>query len=153
MQSQLVRLFEDRFGVPPTAILEIGGDGSSRSYWRLVGPDHETAVGAVGPNREENRAFFAFTRAFRDIGLPVPELYGVDEDAGIWLLEDLGDTTLYDALTLHRGRSGEQFPSRVEDLYRRVVEVLPRFQVEGPQAVDFRFAYPRAAFDRQSMLW
>ena len=153
MQSQLVRLFEVRFGVPPTAILEIGGDGSSRSYWRLVGPEHETAVGAVGPNREENRTFFAFTRAFRSIGLPVPELYGVDEEAGVWLLEDLGDTTLYESVVLHRGRTGERFPEPVRALYERVVEVLPRFQLEGPGVIDFDLAYPRSAFDRQSMLW
>jgi P-loop ATPase protein family/Phosphotransferase enzyme family len=38
-------------------------------------------------------------------------------------------------------------------VYRRVVEVLPRFQVEGGRAVDYSVAYPRAAFDRQSILW
>ena len=30
---------------------------------------------------------------------------------------------------------------------------MPRFQVEGGKRIDFRRAYPRAAFDRQSILW
>ena len=33
------------------------------------------------------------------------------------------------------------------------MEELPRFQVEGGRAVDYSVAYPRAAFDRQSILW
>jgi hypothetical protein len=38
-------------------------------------------------------------------------------------------------------------------LYRRVVEVLPRFQVEGGRVIDYSVAYPRDAFDLQSILW
>jgi hypothetical protein len=34
-----------------------------------------------------------------------------------------------------------------------VVELLPRFQIEGGRAVDYDVAYPRAAFDGQSMMW
>lgn len=152
-QRHLSRLFEARFGASPRAILELAGDGSARSYWRLVGPGLETAVGGLGPDPEENEAFFSFTRAFRGIGLPVPELYGVDREMGVWLAEDLGDTTLFEALVQARDRDREPFPDSILELYLRVVEVLPRFQVEGARAVDFSVCYPRSAFDRQSMLW
>ncbi len=153
MRQRLVELFRDHFGVQPQAILEMGGDGSTRSYWRLVGPELETAVGAIGPDREENRAWVSFTRTFRERGLPVPELYGVDEEHGVWLQEDLGDTTLYEALVELRAASGERFPPAAMELYRRVVETLPRFQVEGGEAIDFSAAYPREAFDERSILW
>jgi aminoglycoside/choline kinase family phosphotransferase len=153
MHNAMIRLFVARFGHAPRSILEIAGDGSNRSYFRLIGHDMETAVGAYGPDREENRAFFSYTRAFRGGGLPVPELYGVDEGARVWLEEDLGDTTLFNALVEARRQDASEFPAAILPVYRRVVEWLPRFQVEGARLIDFEAAYPRAAFDRQSIVW
>ncbi|CAN5331780.1 RNase adapter RapZ [soil metagenome] len=152
MHDRIIRLFEERFGARPTAVVEVVADGSQRSYSRLVGPDGRTAIGALGPDRDENRAFLSYSRAFRGAGLPVPEIYGTDEAAGVWIMEDLGDTTLFDALQAERGEGGE-FPEPIGEVYRRVVEELPRFQVEGHHVVDYSVAYPRAAFDRQSILW
>ncbi|NIP83260.1 MAG: phosphotransferase enzyme family protein, partial [Gemmatimonadetes bacterium] len=91
----------------------------------------ETAVGGVGPDPEENRAFFTFTRLLRSAGLPVPELYDYDEHRGVWLEEDLGDTTLFDALVQARQREEGEFPESMIPVYRRVLEELPRIQVEG----------------------
>jgi len=146
-------LFREWRGETPAEVSPVAGDGSARRYWRLASADGATAVGAYGPDRDENRAFFSFTRTFRDAGLPVPDLYAVDEAAGIWLLEDLGDTTLFRALDTERGPGVDEFPEEMMPLYRRVLELLPRFQVEGGSTIDFRVAYPRAAFDRQSILW
>jgi aminoglycoside/choline kinase family phosphotransferase len=117
-----------------------------------------SAVGVLGPDAEENRAFLAFSRTFRGLGLPVPEVYGADEPEGVYLVEDLGDTTLFQALTAARlpdARAGAPaaFPAALEPVYRRVLEWLPRFQVEGGRAVDFTLAHPHEAFDRRSMLW
>ncbi len=153
VQNRLAELFQRHFDTSPSAILELAGDGSSRSYWRLTGPDDQTAVGAFGPDHEENEAFISFTWSFLGIGLPVPELYGSDPEVGVWLEEDLGDTTLFRALTGAREQEPEAFPRSIVALYRQVVEVLPRFQVEGARVVDFGRCYPRSAFDRQSMLW
>jgi aminoglycoside/choline kinase family phosphotransferase len=154
MYEALVRLFSARFGRSPRSILEIAGDGSNRSYYRLIADDLRTAVGAVGPDHEENRAFISYTRAFRGAGLPVPELYGVDETVGVWLEEDLGDTTLFNALVeARKADPGTAFPRAMLPVYRRVVEMLPRFQVAGGRVIDYGVAYPRDAFDRQSILW
>jgi aminoglycoside/choline kinase family phosphotransferase len=153
MQGPMIRLFERRFGTEPASILEIGADGSNRSYYRLVGPAMETAVGAYGPDRDENRAFISYTRSFHAAGFPVPELYGYDEAAAVWLLEDLGDTTLFDALVTARQREDTQFPAPMIDVYRKVLEALPRFQVQGGRLIDFGNAYPRSAFDKQSIRW
>jgi aminoglycoside/choline kinase family phosphotransferase len=154
VEKTLRRLFRQRFGAPPVSILEIAGDGSARQMFRLVGGSMETAVAVVGPDHEENRAFLSFTRSFRDVGLPVPEVYAVDEREGVYLEEDLGETTLFDAVSAARGEDPEGgFPGSMLGVYRRVLEILPRFQVEGGRAIDFSEAHPRAAFDRQSILW
>jgi aminoglycoside/choline kinase family phosphotransferase len=151
--ERIKRLFRSHFEVSPVAIVEMQAHGSNRSYYRLLAEDGRTAVGAIGPDHDENRAFLTYSRILRDAGLPVPELYGADTDAGVWLLEDLGDTTLFDALVEAREREGSAFPDSIRRDYDRVVEWLPRFQVEGGQVIDYSVAYPRAAFDRQSILW
>lgn len=153
MQQIFRRLFEQHFGKPPVTIIPIEADGSSRTMYRVLGDDRETAIGVVGPDPEENRAFLSFSRAFRGIGLPVPRIYGADEPAGVYLEEDLGETTLFDALAMARQRDGGDFPDAILPVYRSVVEVLPRFQVEGGKVADYSVAYPRRAFDRQSILW
>ncbi len=153
MSDVFARLFHRHFGVAPVAVTPLAADGSQRRMTRVVGPAGETAVGVVGPDADENRAFLSFTTSFRGIGLPVPAIYGVDEATGHYLEEDLGDTTLFQALTAAREAGGDTFPADLVPVYRRVLEVLPRFQVEGGRVVDYRVAYPRAAFDRQSMQW
>ncbi|HYJ81002.1 MAG TPA: RNase adapter RapZ [Longimicrobiaceae bacterium] len=154
MQQTLRRLFRQQFGKLPAAVLPLDGDGSQRRMYRLVGEDYETAIAVVGPDAEENRAFLSFTRDFRSVGLPVPELYAVDEKAGVYLEEDLGETTLFDVLSAARREEPEAaFPAAMVPVYRRVLELLPRFQVLGGRVVDYSVAYPRAAFDRQSILW
>ncbi|MDH4351579.1 MAG: phosphotransferase, partial [Gemmatimonadota bacterium] len=154
MKERLIGLFEARFGDRPDVILDMAADGSTRQYFRLVGSDEHTAVGAIGPDREENRAFLTFAKAFREAGLPVPEVYAEDREAGVWLEEDLGDTTLFQALSAARVECGEdEFPADIERLYRRALSVLPRFQVLGHRVIDYRVAYPRQAFDQQSIRW
>jgi aminoglycoside/choline kinase family phosphotransferase len=152
-QEVLARLFEEHFGAPPVSVLPLEGDGSARKMFRLVGPGYETAIGVVGPDHAENRAFLSFSRAFRSLGLRVPEIYIADESAGMYLEEDLGDTTLFDALTAARQHDRGPFPESILALYRSVVEELPRFQVLGGRVINYSVAYPRAAFDRQSILW
>jgi aminoglycoside/choline kinase family phosphotransferase len=154
MYDELVSLYSQHFGHPPRSILEVAGDGSNRSYYRLIGADLRTAIGAFGPDHEENRTFISYSRSLRQAGLPVPEIFAVDEAAGVWLEEDLGDTTLFNALVEARRREpDEAFPPSILPAYRKVIDALPRFQVEGGRVIDYSVAYPRAAFDRQSILW
>ncbi len=152
-QEILERLFRSHFGESPTTILPLDGDGSARTMFRLVGSDYQTAIGVFGPEPEENRAFLSYSRSLREAGLAVPQIYAVDEPARMYLEEDLGDTTLFDALHAARMREGGEFPASMLPVYRKVVEELPRFQVLGGAAVDYSLAHPRAAFDRQSILW
>ena len=151
----MLRLFRDYYDTDPTSIREIGADGSNRTYVRIEGGGGERAVAGFGPDAEENRAFFSFTRSLRGAGLPVPELYAVDEDEGVWLEEDLGDTTLYNALEAARDETAEEgaFPSSILPAYRKALALLPQVQVEGARVIDFDVAYPRPDFDAQSIRW
>jgi aminoglycoside/choline kinase family phosphotransferase len=83
--------------------------------------------------------------------LPVPEIYAEDLSHGAYLEEDLGDMTLFDFLS--KNRKGEDVHLPVVDVYRRVLEILPRFQIEAGRDLNYRVCYPRASFDRQSIIW
>lgn len=154
MKERLIGLAEDFYGRRPDVVLDMAADGSTRQYFRLIWDPDRTVVGAIGPDRDENRAFLAFARALRGAGLPVPEIYAGDGEAGVWLEEDLGDTTLFAALSAARVECGAgEFPADIEELYREVLAILPRFQIEGNEVIDYRLAYPRQAFDEQSIRW
>ncbi len=168
MNDRLVSLAEARFGRRPDDLRDLAADGSTRHYFRLVWDRERTVIGALGPDREENAAFLSFAKSFRAAGLPVPEIYAEDQAEGAWLDEALGDTTLFQALSAARaaeaaGASGTgetggsggvgEFPASIVPLYRRVLGILPRFQVEGHRVADYSKAYPRHAFDQQSIGW
>jgi aminoglycoside/choline kinase family phosphotransferase len=148
----LNRLFEEHFGSPVTRVQPLQGElgGSGRQIIRLSGAT-SAAIGIVYGVREENAAFLEFSRHFRKHGLPVPEIYGEDLDHGVYLEEDLGNTTLYEFLS--KNRSGEKIARPVVEAYRKVVEVLPRFQVQAGRDLNYKVCYPIGSFERQSIAW
>ncbi len=148
----LKKLFEQRFGSPVTRVQPLQGQlgGSGRNIIRLAS-DKTSAIGILYSVREENAAFLEFTRHFRRHGLPVPEIYAEDLGHGAYLEEDLGDTTLFESLS--KNRAGANIAPEVVEAYRKVVALLPRFQVEAGRDLNYRVCYPRSSFDRQSISW
>jgi aminoglycoside/choline kinase family phosphotransferase len=148
----LKKLFEQHFRLPPSRIQPLQGQlgGSGRNIIRLS-TEQQSAIGILYNVREENVAFLEFSRHFRRHGLPVPEIYAEDLNHGAYLEEDLGDTTLFEFLSKHR--TGENIAPDVVEAYRKVVAVLPRFQIEAGRDLNYKVCYPRASFDRQSISW
>src|SRR5438034_7496915 len=148
----LRRLFEQHFHSPVARVQPLQGQlgGSGRSILRLAG-DKLSAIGIVHNVREENVAFLEFSRHFRRYSLPVPEIYAEDLSQGAYLEEDLGDTTLFEFLS--KNRAGEDIASPAAAAYRKVLAVLPRFQIEAGSDLNYKICYPRASFDRQSIIW
>ena len=150
--GDLKRLFEQKFqslaerAEPLSA--ELGG--SSRKIVRLAN-DRFSAIGVLYDVPKENIAFLEFSKHFRRHGLPVPEIYAEDLENDAYLEEDLGDTTLYEFLS--KNRNGPNIASEVLDAYRKVVEALPRFQVEAGRDLNYEVCYPRHSFDEQSIGW
>jgi aminoglycoside/choline kinase family phosphotransferase len=148
-EEHLQRLYTRWVGAPCTECLALGANGSSRRYYRLVGD--KTVIGCVNDDIRENEAFFAYTRHLHAKGLPVPELYVVDDDRRCYLQQDLGDQTLY-GLLLDKKRQGGGFDAEMLALYKKALADLAAIQ-QGGADMDFSVAYPRSDFDRQSILW
>jgi len=148
----LKRLFEQHFHSPVERVQPLQGQlgGSGRKITRLS-TGKLSAIGILYDVREENVAFLEFSRHFRRHGLPVPEIYAEDLSHGAYLEEDLGSTTLFEFLSDHR--NGAAIAPEAVAAYRKVVAVLPRFQVEAGRDLNYKVCYPRASFDRQSIAW
>jgi aminoglycoside/choline kinase family phosphotransferase len=148
----LGKLFEQHFRTAATRVHPLQGQlgGSGRSIVRLA-TDKVSAIGILYNVREENVAFVEFSRHFRRHGLPVPEIYAEDLNHGAYLEEDFGDTTLFEFLS--KNRVGEKIAPQAVEAYRKVVAVLPRFQIEAGRDLDYSVCYPRGSFDRQSIAW
>ena len=150
-EDYLATLFKQKFGNDPTSITQLPNSGSDRQYFRLA-DQQSTAIGVVNNDRKENEAFISFTRTFLQAGLPVPEILAEALDEDCYLISDLGDMTLFRYLTGMRQGGGE-FPDELIELYRNVLQILPRFQIVAGKEIDYTSCYPRQAFDRQSMMW
>src|SRR6266481_3805178 len=148
----LKRLFEEHFHSPVERVQPLQGQlgGSGRKIIRLSS-EKLSAIGILYNVHEENAAFLEFSRHFRLRGLPVPEIYAEDLSHGAYLEEDFGSTTLFEFLSDHR--NGATVAPEAVEAYRKVVAVLPRFQVEAGRDLNYKVCYPRASFDRQSIAW
>jgi aminoglycoside/choline kinase family phosphotransferase len=148
----LKKLFEQHFHAPASRLQPLQGDlgGSGRKIIRLSN-EKSTAIGVLYGVREENVAFLEFSKHFRRHGLPVPQIFAEDLSHGAYLQEDLGDTTLYEFLS--KNRTGADIAPEVIEAYRKVVAVLPRFQIEAGVDLDYKVCYPISSFDRQSIAW
>jgi len=149
-QKALISLFEQWAGESHTEFYPLPPSGSYREYYRIKSKN-KTAIGVYNADPKENKAFITFSEHFKSKGLNVPEIFGKDLNKNIYLEEDLGDITLFSYLTAVR-KNGD-FPAEVYDVYKKVLELLPRFQIEAAKDLDYSVCYPRAKFDRQSMMW
>lgn len=131
-------------------ILPLPAAGSYRQYYRLTG-QKKVAIGVYGPDHHENNAFLGFTRHFHEFGLPVPEIFSVDEGNGCYLISDLGDVSLLHYL--ESSRKGSKPDDVTAGLYKMAVAELPRFQIEAGASLDFKLCYPVRDFDARSMRW
>lgn len=116
-RAPLVADFLARAGREDAAVTLLAGDASFRKYFRVATPAHGIEVLMDAPPPQEDvRPFVRIARHLTGLGLSAPRILAEDVDAGLLLLEDLGDDT-YTRL-LAKGEPTE------EALYALAVDVL-----------------------------
>ncbi len=149
-QIDLHNLYQRWSGQPAKSIVPVSAHGSGRQYFRILG-DRESVIGVLNHDRKENVAFINLSDHFKRHGLPVPEIYSMDLDRHLYLEQDLGDETLFSlGMAL---RESARFPDRLVEMYKQVLNILPRFQVTAGRDLDYTICYPRDRFDEQSIRW
>ena len=149
-QHSLKILFEDWSQEEALSIRPLAQSGSYRKYFRISGKE-KTAIGVFSPDKKENRAFISFTKHFLKKGLNVPILYDQQLKENIYLIEDLGDTTLFSLM--EKEKANDSFSNKALSYYREALSQLIRFQTDGGKGLDYSVCFPRVKFDQQSILW
>lgn len=147
--QQLSVLFLDYFKEPVDNVTAFPQTASGRRYFRMEGKTH-TVIGAYGKDKKENRAFISYSNTFKKLDLNVPEIF-ISKEELFYLQEDLGDESLMDRNKKLARRDG--FPNELKLLYQKSIDQLTTLQIKATQYIDYTLSYPRAAFDRQSMVW
>jgi aminoglycoside/choline kinase family phosphotransferase len=148
--NQLKLLFKNWANESAQKIIPLAQSGSYRKYFRIEG-EEKKAIGVFNPDNKENLAFITFTKYFLKKKLNVPKLYAQKLNENIYLIEDLGDTTLYSLIEKLTPES--KFSKEIIDNYKAALNHLIRFQIDGGKGLDYSVCYPRKRFDKQSILW
>jgi len=149
-QQNLKTLFEHWSGEKVKSFTPLPFSGSERRYIRFYGSNN-TAIGAFNPDDRENSAFVYLTKHFLKNKLYVPEFLSADLHNKIYLIRDLGDITLFSLI--EKNGNTNKFTDEILGYYKTIITQLPKFQILASDKLDYSKCYPRAAFDRKSMLW
>lgn len=129
------------------SITPLTPDASTRSYFRVPWKKG-TAVAAVYPEPfdAEVHPYLDVTRLFSNAGIPVPDTYTVDGEAGIIIQEDLGDQQLSQ---FFESASDEE----CEEYKEKAINLIARIQKATEQACETNSIASRLAFDEAKLSW
>jgi len=149
-KQALTHLFKAWSGKEPRAFHPFPQSGSCRAYYRIR-HGNVRAVGVCNDDYNENRAFVEMTRFFLSERIRVPDLLGVALEHGVYLIQDLGDQSLFNFIIQNRAEKSRE-PALKEKL-RQVIRELARLQVMAGRKMDFSICYPYRQFSRESILY
>jgi len=118
--------------IQPDQTVALAGDASARRFFRLRNfrgrESSSILIIFPSPFKEDIRRYRGVASALHQAGLPVPEIYRADEEAGFILTEDCGDLLLEKA-------AASFSPDRFVPLYIRALDLLITMQTTlTPQA-------------------
>ncbi len=142
-------------GITNFQVSPLTPDGSDRLYYRISGSGKEPfiAVDAKGCGQEnhpsglsQNQTFILIRNHLADLGFPVPELLSQNPDSNFYLLQDLGDTTLYQTI------KEQGWNPQTINLYKDTISLLLHLQSVAIEKFDPAWCYAGAYYDQQLII-
>lgn len=143
--KRLLAFLEKNF--QPAVAQPLTPDASTREYFR-INWHNKSAVACAYPepfNPLEN-PYVDVTTLFQAGNLPVAEIYTIDGDAGLIILEDFGDRILRNVLA-------ESEPDEREKLINKAITLIAEIQVLTGKAFESNSIASRLRFDEEKLLW
>lgn len=125
-RQALIQDFLTRTGWGDAQRGTLAGDASFRHYDRLNRNGERAVLMDAPPPQEDVRPFLKVARHLLDLGYSAPAILAEDSEAGLLLLEDLGDDTFTRLLA-----KGED----EEDLYWLAIDMLMDLHGKGAKAI------------------
>ena len=143
-------------GWADATIEPLAGDASNRRYLRLVqtGRGGRTAVLMDAPPErgEDVRPFLAVTKWLRARGLAAPEPLAAEIDAGLLLLEDMGDDLFVRHIARHPTSEAALYAAAV-DLLAGLASAPPPPRIGSGRAAVELLPYDRTVLGREAALF
>ena len=145
--SDRLARFINQQGTASKEVTPLTPDASTRKYYRIGWKKH-TAVAAVyqEPFDPEFHPYLDVTRLFLDCGIPVPEIYAVDGNAGIIVQEDLGDRQLFHVYD-------DESDEKCDEYKERAIALIAKIQNATETAYKTQSISSRLAFDEPKLSW
>jgi len=124
-RETLIRAFLDAQGWGDAERSNLADDASFRRYERLNRTDRPMVLMDAPPPQEDVRPFTAIARHLTALGYSAPKIEAEDAEAGLLLLEDLGDNTYTRALNAG---------TNPEKLYGAAIDLLADLRRHPPPA-------------------
>jgi aminoglycoside/choline kinase family phosphotransferase len=150
MNEALEKLYKQWANEKAEIVTPLPQSGSYRKFFRMKSEKHN-AIGVFNADKKENNAYITFTNHFFAQDLSVPELYSSNSKNGVYLIEDLGDDTLFSYMSENRKDGNIQ--SKGIEYYKTALNELIKFQIHASRGLDYSVCYPRSSFDKRSMMW
>jgi len=151
-QKRLIKLYTENIGEAPAAVLPLPGAGSNRRYYRMTAASGDSYIGCIGTSIDENQSFIRLSDYMLSQGLSVPRVICHSADYMLYIQEDLGTLSLFDALRQGRSSGGNYSDDEIA-LLRCVMSDLPNLQFRGGSPEIFQYCYPQAEMDASSVMY
>ncbi|MFZ4057548.1 MAG: RapZ C-terminal domain-containing protein [Ferruginibacter sp.] len=145
IMSSIQALFEKQFQVTPTLIEKIPQSGSDRIYFR-INSTKGNFIATYNINQKENETFIYFSKHFKQVHAPVPEVIAVNDQQTIYIQEDLGNTSLLDRLE----KNGHT--DAVYHLFEKTLKALAQLQIKGDEGLDYNKCITSKEFGKQAII-
>ncbi len=133
--NALREIYRDALGRDFDSVTGLKADSSDRKIFRLKSGE-ESHIAVYNNHPEENLAYIGFSASFSNGALKVPRVLAVSHDNYAYLVEDLGDVSLYKLLK-HLADDRES----CMDFCKKALSDLIQFQNIGSIQVDFDLCY------------
>lgn len=143
--AAIEQLFADYKHQPITRIEMLPQSGSDRQYYRIH-TNEASYIATYNLNIPENNAFVKFSNHFKVAGLPVPEVFCINEERTIYIQEDKGKESLLDKID----QWGKD--DYVYELYEKTLHQLARIQIVGDKGFDYNWCLTAKAFGKQAII-
>ncbi len=143
--GEISALFAEYRHAEVDRVEKLPASGSDRIYFRVYA-NNESFIATYNLNIRENETFVNFTRHFRNAGLPMPEVYAVNQEGTIYIQEDLGTDSLLDKL------EREGYNDHTFSLFEQSLRKLAHVQIKGDEGLNYDWCLTAKEFGKQAIL-
>ena len=127
------------------SIEKLPKSGGDRIYFR-ISIDSQNYIATYNINLKENNTFLYFTKHFKNIDAPVPQILAINIEGTIYIQEDFGTMCLLNILETNG------YSENTKGLYKKTLKALAHLQIKGDEALNYDECITSKEFGKQAIL-